>query len=60
MPEPSSVTPPMNSGAESFHIKYLCHTSAIVWLFRSLLFIIIEVVPSHNYYNYLTYITISY
>jgi hypothetical protein len=35
-------------------------SSAIVWLLISLLFIIIEVVTSHNYYNYLTYITISY
>jgi hypothetical protein len=32
---------------------------SIVWLLRSLLFMIIEVVSSHNYYNYLTYITIS-
>jgi hypothetical protein len=32
---------------------------AIVWILRSLLFMIIEVVTSHNYYNYLTYIIIS-
>jgi hypothetical protein len=32
---------------------------SIVWLSISLLFMIIEVVSSHNYYNYLTYITIS-
>jgi hypothetical protein len=33
--------------------------SSIVWLVRWLIFIIIEVVTSHNYYNNLTHITIS-
>jgi hypothetical protein len=48
------------------HFSQNCLTTAnqclsrvvIVWLLRSLLFIIIEVVTSHKYYNYLTYISI--